>query len=207
MSPDQFSRSQTTDLETALSLAALRAIDLEYPGPGGIGKIKFASLLEDWPSFEQSAVLPAAVVLPASDLIYSPSHPTSKLLEDTWEPVGERGFGLYELCEAEREFEIQFRGATTAERNAIMAGLQTAFMAPEILNNPPTGSRYGILQPMPEYWGLIARFALVSSRKLDDADTAAKNIAEGIISVRAQAQQVKLGVVQPFRAIIREQIE
>lgn len=207
LTPEQYSRSQTVDLETALSLAVLRAIDQEYPGPGGIGKIRFAALFEDWPSFEDSAIFPTAAVLPTSDLTYGPSHPTPKLLEDTWEKQGEPGLGLYELSEAEREFEIQFRGATTAERNAVLAGLQAAFVAPEILMSPPFGSRYGILETMPEYWGLTARFTLMSSRKLDDQDTAAKNIAEGLIRVRAQAQHVRLGIVQPFRAIIREIVQ
>jgi len=206
ISPEQFSRSATTDLETALSLAVLRVISGQFQGPGGIGKIGFAQVLEDWPSFEQSYVMPTAVVLPDNGLVYEPSQLVPRLLAETWEPKGEPGLGLYELCEASREFQVQYRAPTAAERNALKAGIETAFVAPEVLIAPPFGARYGVLATMPEYWGLTARFSLAESMKLDDAAAAAKNRWEGTATIKAQAKLVKLAIVQPFRIRITESV-
>lgn len=204
----QFSRKQTTDLETAISMAVMRTIDRDYPGVGGQGTLRFLALHEDWPSFENSDIVPSACVLPDGDLKYGPSHPTPTLMEDTWEPVGERGLGLYVLSEASRDFELTFRGQTLEERNALKAALETAFEDPAVENAtvmmPPTGARYGIVVEMPEYWGLTCRLTLLASRKLDDADTAAKNIHEGRLVLRAEARHVKLGPVSPFRLKITE---
>lgn len=203
LSPDQFSRKQTTDLETALALATLKVIDRAYPGPGGVGLIKFEQMYEDWPSYEDADVVPAATVLPDAPLIYGPSHPVPRLLEDTWEKPGEPGLGLYELCEATREFDIQIRGSTTAERNALLAGLESIFVDDALLIAPKMGARYGVIVPLPEYWGLSARLVRLQSVKLDDQDTAARNIAEARVTVRAHAPNVRLGIVQPFKAIVR----
>lgn len=192
------------DLETAISLAVTRALDQDFTGPGGIGKIRFVQLFEDWPSMEQSFVTPTAVVLPDGDLVYGPGLLTPKLLEDTWEVAGEPGLGLYELAEASREFQVLFRGSTAMERNALKAGIEGAFVADPILIAPRLGARYGTVVAMPEYWGLAARLTLVSTSKLDDAESASKNIWEGRISLRAEAKLVKLGLVQPFRLRITE---
>lgn len=211
ISREQFSRKQTEDLETAISLALLRVIDREYPGPGGQGVVRFLQTFEDWPSFESADLTPSAVVLPDGDLMYGPSHPTPTLMEETWEPRGENGLGLYVLSEASREFEVRFRGATTAERNALKAGLETAFEADDVeaasVMIPPTGARYGIVTTMPEYWGMTVRLTLLASSKLDDADTAAKNLNEGRLRVRAEARHVKLGPVPVFKLRVREIVE
>lgn len=201
---EQFSRRATTDLETAISMAVGRVVGVQFPGPDGIGQIGFTQVFEDWPSFESSFVTPTAAVLPDGPLVYGPSHMTPRLLEETWEPKGEPGLGLYELSEASREFTLTFRGSTSAERNALKAGLESVFVVPEVILAPVAGARYGVLVPMPEYWSLQVRLALVDSSKLDDAESASKNIWEGAISIRAQAKLVKLAIVQPFRVRITE---
>jgi hypothetical protein len=206
ISPEQFSRKATTDLETAISLAVARAVSGQFTGPGGAGKIAFTQVFEDWPSFESYYVPPSAVILPDEPLVFGPSQLVPRLLEETWEPVGEPGLGLYELAEASREIGLQYRAGTAAERNALKAGLETAFVAPEVTLAPVNGARYGALVPMPEYWGLTARLAIVDSIKLDDADSAAQNRWEGRVTIRAQAKLVKLAIVQPFRVRIREVI-
>lgn len=199
ISPEQFSRKQTEDLETAISLAVARTIGGQFTGPGGVGKIGFSQVHEDWPSFEQAYVFPTATVLPDEPLVYGPSHMVPRLLEDTWEPRGEPGLGLYELCEATRDLTLQYRAGTPAERNALKAGLETAFVAPEVTLAPVAGARFGVLVTMPEYWGLTVRLAIADSMKLDDAESAAQNRWEGRCTINAQAKLVKLAIVQPFR--------
>jgi hypothetical protein len=206
ITPEQFSRHAMTDLETAISLAVARTLSVPFPGPGGVGKIAFTQIFEDWPSFESEYTDPSGVILPDEPLVYGPSHLVPHLLEDTWEPVGEPGLGLYELCEASRDLGFQYRSGSAAERNALKAGIETAFVVPEVTLAPVAGERYGILATMPEYWGLTVRLAIADSIKLDDADSAAKNIWEGRATIRAQAKLVKLAVVQPFRVRIKEVI-
>jgi hypothetical protein len=203
----QYSRSATVDLETAISLAVVAAISRDYPGPGGKGTIRFAQLAEDWATFQDNFVSPGAVVLPGDELKYGPSHPTPALAEDTWEPQGEAGFGLFVLSEASREFELTIRSSNQQERNALKAGVEGAFVRPEVTMAPADGSepdaRYGIVQLVPEYWNLPVRLSLLGSRKLDDADLAAKNIWEANFRISAQANHVVLRPVQPFRVKIQ----
>lgn len=199
LTPEQYSRSATVDLETAISLAVVRTVDRDFTGPGGVGKIRFTQVHEDWPSFEDSFTTPAAAVLPGDELKYGPSHLTPVLLEDTWEVKGEPGLGLYELAEASREFQLEYRGSTSAERNALKAGVETAFVTDEVLVAPPGGARYGVLVAVPEYWGLNVRLSITGSSKLDDQELAAKNIWMGRATILAQAKLVKLAIVQPFR--------
>lgn len=204
ISPEQFSRKMTADLETAMSLAVTRTISGQFLGPGGAGQIGFVELHEDWPSYEQAYVMPTATILPDAPLVYGPSHLVPRLLEDTWEPVGEPGLGLYELSEASRDLTLQYRAGTAAERNALKAGIETAFVAPEVTLAPVAGARYGILQAMPEYWGLMVRLAITDSQKLDDAESAVQNRWEGRATISCQAKLVKLAIVQPFRLRIKE---
>lgn len=203
---EQFSRKATEDLETAISLAVTRTISGQFTGPGGAGKIAFAQVHEDWPSFEQSYVFPTATILPDEPLVYGPSHLVPQLLEDTWEPRGVPGLGLYELCEASRDLVVQYRAGTAAERNALKAGLETTFVAPQVTLAPFSGMRYGVLVPMPEYWGLTVRLAIADSQKLDDAESSVQNRWEGRATIHAQAKLVKLAIVQPFRVRIKEMV-
>lgn len=199
LTPEQYSRSATVDLETAISLAVTRTVTRDFGGAGGVGKIRFTQVFEDWPSFEDNFTTPAAAVLPGDELKYGPSHLTPILMEDTWENPGEPGLGLYELSEASREFQLEYRGSTSTERNALKLGVEGCFVSDEILIAPVLGARYGTLVAVPEYWGLKVRLTLTGSSKLDDAELAAKNIWIGRATILAQAAHVKLGIVQPFR--------
>lgn len=195
----QYSRTQTVDLETAIAQAVLAVINRPFPGPGGEGQIQLAQVFEDWADFEDNFVDPSAAILPDDEVIYGPSHATPTLLEDTWEPVGQAGFGLFELSEASREFELSVRTSSSADRAALKAGIETVFQNDSVLIAPPNGVRYGLVVLMPGYWNLPCRLTLLRSRKLDDTESASKKIAEVRFRIAAQAPHVKIAPVQPFR--------
>lgn len=208
---EQFSRSQSEDLETAIALAVKAVLARDFPGPGGIGSIKIEEFFEDWADMTENFVNPSAAILPNDELKYGPSHPTPRFLEDTWEPKGEQGFGLSELSEASREFEVAVLASEAAERNALKAGIETAFQDPRgllVVKGPAPigetmtggGNRSGVLvQAMPEYWSLPCRLTLLASRKLDDADSVSKKNFEARFRLRAEAPHVILQPMQPFR--------
>jgi hypothetical protein len=200
---EQYSRSATLDLETAIATALLSIIKRPFPGPGGKGMIQLAEAFEDWASFEENYVSPSAAVLPDGELVYGPSQLVPSLIEETWEPKGEQGFGLYVLSEATKDFLDTIRSSNQEERNALKAGLETAFVAPEINIAPRLGERYGTVVDMPEYWGLPVVLKLLGSRKLDDQDSSAKNNQQAEFRISAQARHVVLGPVVPFRVKIQ----
>lgn len=200
----RYARKATTDLETAMAEAVLRAVDVDHVGPGGRDIIRFRELFSDWPSFEDQVATPSICVVPGADILYGPSHPTPRLLEDTWQK--DVALGLYELKEGQIEFDVEFRGGNTEERNALKASLETCFAT--IGSARPGGGTFNArVVEMPEYWGLGCTMTLVSSMKLDDAETAKKGIAEGRMVVRASAPLVRLDVVQPFRVRIRTVVD
>jgi len=208
---EQYSRSQTEDLETAIASAVMRLLQCPFPGPGGRGTIKLAETFPDHATMYDEFVSPAAAVEPEGSLEYGPSHPVPMLDDTTWEPqdkdgkpLGEAGFGLYVLSEASRTFDVTVRSYNQAERNALKAGVETAFVDPKVLRNPLFGARYGVLvAQMPEYWNLPCRLTLLSSEKDDNPDRAAKNQWQAHFRISAQARHVKLAEVVPFRVKIR----
>jgi hypothetical protein len=216
--PDQYSRSATVDLETAISLAVERVISQPYPRLDSQGVITLAEIYSDWPTMDDEFVSPSAVILPQDELLYGPSHLTPRLLEDSWEPRGQNGFGLYELSEGTREFQLQVRSGVQAERNALKAGIEGAFVASSVIAVPPPnptpptvqapsrfeGQRYGIIVRVPEYWNLPVRLTLKGSHKLDDADLAAKNQWAAEFRIEAQAPHVVLRPVPAFRVKFRQ---
>lgn len=208
---DQYSRKQTEDLETSISIAVTRLLQTTFPGPRGIGTVKLAETFADHATMDDEFVNPSAAVEPEGDLAYGPSHPVPVLDEATWEPqdpagkpTGEAGFGLYVLSEASRTFEVTVRSSSQAERNALKAGVETAFVDPKVLRNPLFGARYGVLvAQMPEYWNLPCRLTLLSSAKDDNPERAAKNQWQAHFRIDAQARHVKLAAVVPFRVKIK----
>jgi hypothetical protein len=195
---EAYSRKQTTDLETAMATALVAYLGgLSFPGPGGGPPIQLLQVFEEWAGFNDGDVPMAACVLPDGEIVYAPGQGTPTLLEDTWEPQGQAGWGLYRLSEATREFKVVARAPTGAERNAIKAGVETAFVDPQVLMRP-SGARYGILLDLPDYFGLRARFTITSSRKLDDGTNAISNIQEAEFTIRAEAPHVVVGPVQPL---------
>lgn len=180
----------------------------EFPGPGdGGAPIKFSQVFDEWPTSNDRYVTPAACVLPAGKLVYADARLTPTLLEETWEPRGGAGLGLYALAEGEKDFEVQVRAVSKAERRALVAGIEDLLTSePGVLTNP-RGAKYGVLRPMPEYWGLDVRLSLQDKGLDDTEDAAQKNRWEATFTVRAQALLVKLDTVVPFTVTIREVIE
>ncbi len=206
LTPAQYSRKQETDLETAMALALTRAVAGEFPGPGGLGKIQLAQVFEDWATFQDNFVSPGGVVEPDGELLYGPGQTVPVLIEETWEPQGGVGLGLYVLSEATKDFLLTIRSHVQAERDALKAGIEAAFVDPAVLLAPPLGARYGLVVDVPEYWGLPITLKLLGSRKLDDADRAAKGQWEAEFRIAVQGRHVKLGPVRPFGLRITEQV-
>lgn len=208
---EQYSRSQTVDLETAIAEAVEAVLSRDFPGPAGEGTIRIEEFFEDWASMADNFIDPSAAVMPNDELRYGPSHPTPRALEDTWEPKGGAGFILVELSEASREFEVAVLTGTAASRIALKAGIETAFQeqnglmvaryagqAGAAVTAP--GDRMGVVvQEMPGYWNLPCRLTLLASRKIDDSGTAAQGRAEARFRIRAEAPHVMLQPMQPFR--------
>jgi hypothetical protein len=184
----------------ALALARkLRAA--VFPRPSG-GQLRFAEVFESWPDYTQRFVPPAACVLPGS-WPYDAARMTPTLLEDTWEPHGDVGFGLYKTADISADFEINIRATSDAERAVLLAGLEDIWVADEVLMDHISGARYGVLIEMTEYWGVCAGFALKSARVVDNEDMAIRNHREAIITVTGQAPQVKLAPVRPLKLTVR----
>lgn len=209
MTRERYSRKQTLDVKTAMATALTRLLAAEtFPGPRGQGKVRFLKVFAEWPTSNDVATLPAAGILSSDDTVrYAPARLTPSLMEDTWEPAGRRGLGLYKLSEAECEFKVETRARTQLERSALVAGVEALLFAPGVLNNREEGARYGRVAAMPEYWGLPVRFALRDKVTGDDAAGAKSGRWEATFSVLAQAPHVRLDVVSPFRVKIREIFE
>lgn len=200
--PQQYSRSQSLDLRAAMATALAKKLrETEFPTPAG-GTIRFAEVFDAWPRYTDRHVAPAACVLPSS-WIYDAARMTPTLLEDTWEPKGAVGFGLYKLADITADFDIMIRAPSDAERSVLIAGLEQIWVAPEVLMDPLQGARYGVLLEMPEYWNVCAGFALKSARVLDDETRAMREHREAILTVTGQAPQVKLAPVRPLSLTVR----
>lgn len=206
MTRDRYSRKQTLDVRSAMALALQRLLEAcEFPGPKGIGKVRFAKVFREWPTSNDVAVLPAAGVLSSDDTVkYSHARLTPSLLEDTWEPRGRLGLGLYKLAEAEVTLKVELRARTQLERSALVGGVEALLFAPGVLDNRPKGARYGRVTDMPEYWGLPVRFSVEDKTTGDDAAGAKSGRWEATFSIAAQASHVRLDVVAPFRVKITE---
>lgn len=199
---EQYSRSQSLDIKQAMASAVARYLrSLRFPRASG-GSFAFSQVFEEWPEYEQRYVPPSACVLP-TPTIYAPARTTPTLLEDTWEIRGEPGFGLYKLADIEADFEINVRAPSNAERSDIIMGIEQIWVAEEVLMDHSSGARYGIELPMPEYWGLLATFALRSARVLDNEDMAMKGHREAILTLQGAAPQVKLGLVRPLNLNVK----
>lgn len=191
----------TLDLKAAMAKAlATRLLGLFFVPPSG-GLIQFTRVYDQWPSFPDNYVSPVAAVLPTPTR-YDASRMTPALLEDTWEPKHQVGCGLYKLADVEADFEILVRTASVEERTVIMAGVEESFQSDGVLMDP-LGAIYGVNLPMPEYWNLVAGFALKASRVLDDEDRAMREHREAVFTVTGWAPQVKLAPVRPMRPTVR----
>jgi hypothetical protein len=200
ISRQQFSKTQSLDLRTAMAAALCRKLQSElFPGPGGIGTTRLEVAYQEWPSFGDEVVTPAACVLPDGEGRDVEARLTPSLLEDTWENEGEPGYGLYVLSDYECEFLVKIRAATSAERSAVIAGVEQMFVQdPDILIAPVGGNRYGMLARMDEYYQRECRFGLLGTTVIDDQGTAMREQRDAQFRIQAQAQKVRVGLVQPF---------
>ena len=198
---EQFSKKASRDVRSSMALALARhARGLVFNS--GAGPFQFAEVFEEWPSYLKRYIAPSACVLPGS-WTYGDAYLTPTLIENTWEPAGEQGFGLYKQTEIQVELELSMRTNSVAEREAILLVVESAFRHPQLLMSEQ-GGRNGILLPMPEYYGCLARFALVAGRVIDDEDRAVRENRDAILTISAQATQVVVGPVAPLSLKVRQ---
>lgn len=201
IAPAGYSRSQTLDVRAAMAHAlARRLTEATFDRPDG-GIIKFANVFTDWPSFTDRYISPSACILPTG-WAYDAARLTPSLIEETWEPKGKPGFGLYRTADINTNFDIIIRAASDRERSDVLIGVENLWTSDNGLMDD-AGARYGLVVDMPEYWSVCAGFALLSARVIDDEDRAMREHREAILTVTGQAPQVKLGPVRPMRLTVR----
>lgn len=201
----QYSRTATRSARDAMALALTRHLEsLQFQLSGAT--FQLATVFSEWPAYLDRYVPPCACVLP-NEWRYSDWAFTPKLLEDTWEVPGEPGFGLYKLSEIETDFEISLRTNNPAERDAMINGIEESFVAANVLMDEAQGPRYGIILPLPEYYGLAARFALQSARVIDDEERTMREQRDAVLTISSQAPQVRVGPVFPLNLKIRLTID
>lgn len=197
-----YPRTRTQSLRAAMAEAiATRLYALRFDVPGG--PTMFAEVYAAWPDPESHYVTPAAVVLPGPGT-YEDAGLTPTLLDDTWEPQGRPGWGLYKTAELVVPFEVQVRCPTDAERDVVVATVEDSWIADGVLMDHRDGPRYGVVLEMPGYWGTCASFSLLSSRVMDDAEGVMRGQREATFQITGRAAQVKLGPVQPLKVTVRQ---
>ena len=193
MTRAEYPRKATRDVRNAAALALSRHLmGLTWEGTE---HQRFTEVFDEWPAFLNRYQPPAACVLPATWTYGSWEY---TLLEDTWEPKGLPGFGLYKTNELECEMEVSIRTTSAAEREVIVLALEDAFQDPQMLMSQKRGPRNSIILPMPEYYGLTARFSLQRGRTIDDPDSAMRERRDAVLTVSVQASKVKVGPVYPM---------
>ena len=191
---DQFSRTATLDVRDALA-AALRRI-IENLRFAGSQTDRFAEVFDEWPSFLETSVFPCAAITPGG-FRFSDSSTTPKLIEDTWEPQGLPGWGLYKTAECQTELQLVIRTDRVGERPALMRAVEDAFQPPE-MNMAKNGPRYGLIETLPEYYGVNARFAVLDGSVIDSEDSAMRERRDAVFTVSASAPKVQVGPVFPL---------
>jgi len=101
------------------------------------------------------------------------------------------GWGLWKTAEAEVEFELSLRASSPAERERLILGIEDAFQT--------TGREANrILLELPTYYGLTARYSLLSGRVIDNEDQAMREQRDAVLTISAQADKVVLQPVTPL---------
>jgi hypothetical protein len=214
-------RSATMDVGSAMATALARLVGrASIASPGSAGTpLRFKDVLTDWATFDDRNVYPTACVVSEAEIRYDESRLTPGLLEETWARRGEPGLGLYKEAEGTTEFKVFLRAPTKKERSAVVLAVETLFSRPASVGigmQPPrrrgdsrvdVAARYGVLEPMPEYWGLSVRLSTEGTTKLDGADAASKNRWEAFMRVSAQASKVRLDRVVPAQLRVRTTVD
>jgi len=191
-----FPRVAIMDVRDAMALSLRRLVEgIRFKGAQGTDR--FAAVHDDWPSFNEKYTPPAACVLPG-DFKYLDWATSPTLMEETWWPNGLPGWGLYKVAEVQTEFQLVIRTNLVGERQVIMHAVEDAFQSTQMLMDHRRGAMYGLFQPMPEYYSLQARFALLGGSVLDSEDKAMREQREAAFTVSATAAKVQVGSVYPL---------
>jgi hypothetical protein len=202
MEKEDFSLKATQDVRGAMASTLAKYVEgLVFQLDDG-GTVKFAQVFAEWPNYLNRSVDPSACILPGS-WKYGDALLTPTLIESTWEPAGGSGWGLYKTSEIEVEFELSFRANNVVERSQLVLGLEESFQHPEVLMSQQ-GAANRIVLPMDTYYGLSARYSLLSGRLIDSEEQAMREQRDAILTISAQASKVKLGPVQPMSVTIRK---
>ena len=184
------------DVRSAMANALRKLIeDLQFEGSQAS---EFAEVYDEWPSFNESGVFPAACVMPG-DFKYTDSYLTPRLLEETWEPVGRPGWGLFKTAELQCDFQLMVRTNLIAERPILMRAVEDAFQ-------DGMASRYGRLAPMPSYYDLMTRFVLTSGSVMDNEDSAMREKRDAVFTITAYAPKVQVMPVWPMALEIQKSV-
>ena len=190
----QFSRKASIGVRNALAVALGRLVSsLTFPGSQAQ---TFAAVYDEWPDFLDTGVFPAACILPG-EFRYADSQMTPRLLEDTWEPKGMPGWGLQKTAELQTEFQLVIRTNLTGERAQLMQAIEDLFQ-PVDNTMDLTGPRYGLVVPLPEYYNLNGRFALLAGAVIDNEDTAMREKRDAAFTISASAPKVQVAPVWPM---------
>ncbi len=127
MTRADYSKKATRDVRNAAALALARHLaTLTFEGTE---HQRFTEVFDEWPAYLNRYRPPAACVLPAG-WKYGDWSFTPTLLEDTWEPKGQQGFGLYKTAELECEMEVSLRTLSCAADPPIIDSAQFLFPHP-----------------------------------------------------------------------------
>lgn len=197
-----YSRKATMDARDALAMALRRHVEsLRFTG---CQADRFAEVFDEWPSFNEGMVVPAAAVLPG-EFRYDAWSLSPHLIEETWEPTGKPGWGLYQTAEVAAELQLDIRTNQIFERPILMRAIEDSFQAPNMLMDN-TAARYGLLLDMPEYYGLKGRFAILSGSVIDNEDAAMREKRDAIFTISARVPKVQVGPVWPMAIQVRKTI-
>jgi hypothetical protein len=200
MTFDQYSRRATMDVRDACAAALKRHIEgLRFAGAQGTDR--FSAVDDDWPTYNERYTPPQACVEPGP-WKYGASSMVPQLLEDTWEPFGQIGFGLWKVAELEADFTLACRTNLPAERKVLVKAIEDAFEG----KGQEIGERYGLILPLPEYYGLKVRFAVTGGQIIDNEDKAARSQKDAMFTISAQASKVQVRPVFPMALKITKQV-
>ena len=198
----QFSRKASIGVRNALAVALGRLVQgVTFAGSQAQN---FASVYDEWPDFLETGVFPAACVLPG-EFRYADSQMTPRLLEETWEPKGMPGWGLQKTAELQTEFQLVVRTNLPGERSQLMQAIEDLFQPVDNLMDQ-TGPRYGLVVPLPEYYGITGRFALLAGAVIDNEDTAMREKRDAAFTLSASAPKVQVVPVWPMAISVTKQL-
>jgi hypothetical protein len=198
----QFSRKASIGVRNALAVALGRLVqNVTFPGSQAQG---FAAVFDEWPDFLDTGVFPAACILPG-EFRYADSQLTPRLLEDTWEPKGMPGWGLQKTAELQTEFQLVVRTNLPGERAQLMQAIEDLFQPVDNLMDQ-TGPRYGLVVPLPEYYNLNGRFALLAGAVIDNEDTAMREKRDAAFTISASAPKVQVVPVWPMALKVTKEL-